>query len=186
MPTKAYAAPSAGAPLAPFEIERRQPGDHDVEIEIAWCGVCHSDVHQVRDDWREGIFPMVPGHEIAGVVRRVGSRVERFRPGDRAGIGCFVDSCRSCDPCRRGLEQFCERGAALTYNGTEMDRRTLTYGGYSGKIVADERYVLRISKDADLARAAPLLCAGITTYSPLRRWGTKAGDRVGVVGLGGL
>ncbi|HEY6099444.1 MAG TPA: NAD(P)-dependent alcohol dehydrogenase, partial [Anaeromyxobacter sp.] len=186
MPTKAYAAPSPGAPLAPFQIERREPGDRDVEIEIAWCGVCHSDVHQVRDEWREGIFPMVPGHEIVGRVSRVGSQVERFRPGDRAGVGCFVDSCRACEPCRRGLEQFCERGAAVTYNGTEMDRRTLTYGGYSGRIVADERYVLRIADDADLAATAPLLCAGITTYSPLRHWGAREGTRVAVAGLGGL
>jgi uncharacterized zinc-type alcohol dehydrogenase-like protein len=186
MPTKAYAAPSPGAPLAPFELERREPRDHDVEIEIAWCGVCHSDVHQARDEWRGGIFPMVPGHEIAGRVTRVGSKVERFRPGDPAGVGCYVDSCRACDPCRRGLEQFCERGAAVTYNGTEMDRKTPTYGGYSGKIVADERYVLRLAKDADLAATAPLLCAGITTWSPLRRFGTGPGQRVAVMGLGGL
>jgi uncharacterized zinc-type alcohol dehydrogenase-like protein len=184
--TKAYAAKSPTSPLAPFRIERREPGDHDVLIEIAYCGICHSDIHQVRDEWGGSVFPMVPGHEIVGRVARVGRAVERFRPGDVAGVGCMVDSCRTCESCRRDLEQFCERGAAMTYNGTEMDRKTPTYGGYSSAVVVDERFTLRVAPGMDLAGAAPLLCAGITTYSPLRHWGTKAGHRVGVVGLGGL
>jgi alcohol dehydrogenase (NADP+) len=184
--TKAWAAPSARSPLAPLEITRRDPREHDVELEILFCGICHSDVHQARDEWGGSRFPMVPGHEIVGRVSRVGSAVTRFRPGDVAGVGCLVDSCRTCDPCRRDLEQFCERGSAPTYNGTEMDRTTPTYGGYSSRVVVDERFTLKVPPGLDLAAAAPLLCAGITTYSPLRRFGTKAGDRVGVVGLGGL
>ncbi len=184
--TKAYAAPSAGAPLAPFEISRRDLGDHDVAIDIAYCGVCHSDIHQARDEWGGSTFPMVPGHEIVGTVARVGSRVSRFVAGDLAGVGCMVDSCRTCDACKRDLEQFCHRGAAMTYNGTEMDRTTPTYGGYSSRVVVDERFALKLSPGVDLAATAPLLCAGITTYSPLRHWNTKKGDRVGVVGLGGL
>ena len=186
MKTKAYAAPSVRSPLAPFEIVRREPGDRDVLVDIAYCGVCHSDVHQARDEWGGSVFPMVPGHEIVGRVARVGRQVKRFREGDLAGVGCMVDSCRACAACRRDLEQFCEKTAAFTYNGTEMDRRTPTYGGYSERIVVDERFTLKISPKLDLARAAPLLCAGITTYSPLRHWKTKKGDRVGVVGLGGL
>jgi len=186
MKSKAYAARSARSPLAPFEIARREVGDHDVLIEIAYCGVCHSDVHQARDEWGGSVFPMVPGHEIVGRVARVGKQVEKLREGDLAGVGCMVDSCRACDYCRRGLEQFCEKPAAFTYNGTEMDRKTPTYGGYSSRIVVDERFTLAISPKLDPARAAPLLCAGITTYSPLRHWKTKQGDRVGVVGLGGL
>ena len=142
--TRAYAASSTRSPLAPFEIERREPGERDVVIEIAYCGICHSDIHQVRDEWGGSMFPMVPGHEIAGKVTRVGRRVERFKEGDLAGVGCMVDSCRSCEPCRHDLEQFCERGAAMTYNGTEMDRKTPTYGGYSQRIVVDERFALRI------------------------------------------
>jgi len=184
--TKAYAAQTATSPLAPFEISRRDVGDHDVQIEIAFCGVCHSDIHQARDEWGGSIFPMVPGHEIVGRVVRVGKHVKRFKEGDLAGVGCMVDSCRACDGCKRDLEQFCERGAAFTYNGTEMDRKTPTYGGYSSQVVVDERFTLRIPRGLDPAAAAPLLCAGITTYSPLRRWGTKKGSRVGVVGLGGL
>jgi alcohol dehydrogenase (NADP+) len=184
--TKAWAAPRAGAPLAPFELDRRDPGPHDVELEIAFCGVCHSDVHQARDEWGGSIFPMVPGHEIVGRVARVGPAVTRLRAGDLAGVGCMVDSCRECAPCRRDLEQFCERGAAFTYNGTEMDRATPTYGGYSARIVVAERFTLKLAPGVDLAAAAPLLCAGITTYSPLRHWGTKPGHRVAVVGLGGL
>jgi alcohol dehydrogenase (NADP+) len=184
--TKAYAAQTATSPLAPFEISRRDVGDHDVQIEIAFCGVCHSDIHQARDEWGGGIFPMVPGHEIVGRVIRTGKQVKRFKEGDLAGVGCMVDSCRVCDICKRDLEQFCERGAAFTYNGTEMDRKTPTYGGYSSQVVVDERFTLKIPRGLDPAAAAPLLCAGITTYSPLRRWGTKKGSRVGVVGLGGL
>ncbi len=183
---KAYAAASAKAPLAPFQIERRAPGLHDVQIEIAYCGICHSDLHQVRDEWGGSKYPMVPGHEIVGHVTAVGAHVKGFKAGDLAGVGCMVDSCRTCPSCQRHLEQFCEKGAAFTYNGTEMDRKTLTYGGYSSSIVVDEAFTLKISPKLDLAAAAPLLCAGITTYSPLRHWKTKKGDRVGVVGLGGL
>jgi alcohol dehydrogenase (NADP+) len=185
-PTKAYATPSARSPLAPFEITRRDVGEHDVLIDVAFCGVCHSDVHQARDEWGGSTFPMVPGHEIVGRVAQVGRGVTRFREGDLAGVGCMVDSCRTCDPCRRDLEQFCEKTAAWTYNGTLMDRKTPTYGGYSKRVVVDERFTLKVAPGADLAAAAPLLCAGITTYSPLRRWHAGKGTRVGVVGLGGL
>ena len=184
--TKAWAAPSAKAPLAPLEIPRRDPGDRDVAIDIDFCGVCHSDIHQARDEWGGSLFPMVPGHEIVGRVAKVGKAVRKFRPGELAGVGCMVDSCRTCDSCRRELEQFCSRGAAMTYNGTEMDRKTPTYGGYSKQIVVDEDFALRVPGGLDLAGVAPLLCAGITTYSPLRRTKVKPGDRVGVVGLGGL
>ena len=187
--TRAYAATSRTSPLAPFIIDRREPGPNDVLIEILFCGICHSDIHQVRDEWTGAIpalFPMVPGHEIVGRVKQVGKQVTRFKVGDTAGVGCFVDSCRECDPCRHGLEQFCEKGAAWTYNATEMDRTTPTYGGYSSQIVVSEHYALKVPAGLDPARAAPLLCAGITTYSPLRQWNTKKGDRVGVVGLGGL
>ena len=182
----AYAAPTARAPLVPREISRREPGPHDVRIEILFCGVCHSDIHQVRDEWWPGIFPMVPGHEIVGRVTEVGSSVTKFKTGDLGGVGCFVDSCLACDPCRRDLEQFCAKGTAYTYNATEMDRKTPTYGGYSTEIVVKERFTLKVPASLDLRSAAPLLCAGITTYSPLRRWNCKPGDRVGVVGLGGL
>lgn len=184
--TAAYAARRAGAPLAPFSIDRREPGPHDVVIEITHCGICHSDVHQVRDEWGGATFPMVPGHEIVGRVVRVGGAVKKVAVGDVAGVGCMVDSCRQCDPCRSGLEQFCEKGCAFTYNSTEMDRRTPTYGGYSSSIVVTEDFVLKVPRGLDPAGAAPLLCAGITTYSPLRQWNVKKGDRVAVVGLGGL
>lgn len=184
--TAAYAASSAKSPLAPLSIERREVGPRDVLIDILFCGVCHSDIHQSRDEWGGSIFPMVPGHEIVGRVRQVGNQVSRFKSGDLAGVGCMVDSCRVCDPCRRGLEQFCEKVPAFTYNGTEMDRKTVTYGGYSTEVVVSEKFVLKIPAGLDPAGAAPLLCAGITTYSPLREWNCKKGDRVGVVGLGGL
>jgi alcohol dehydrogenase (NADP+) len=184
--TRAYAAASRTTPLAPFIIDRREPGPKDVLIEILFCGICHSDIHQVRDEWSGASYPMVPGHEIVGRVKQVGAQVTRFKVGDIAGVGCFVDSCRQCDPCRGSLEQFCERGAAFTYNSTEMDRLTPTFGGYSSQIVVAEPYALKVPAGLDLARAAPLLCAGITTYSPLRQWNCKKGDRVGVVGLGGL
>jgi uncharacterized zinc-type alcohol dehydrogenase-like protein len=183
---KAYAAPAAAQPLGPFELDRRAVGPHDVLIDIAFCGVCHTDIHQVRDEWGGAVFPMVPGHEIVGRVAEVGAEVKGFKPGDLAGIGCMVDSCRVCASCRRDLEQFCEKGAAFTYNSTEMDRSTRTYGGYASRIVVAEAFALHISPRLDLAAAAPLLCAGITTYSPLRHWNTKPGDKVGVVGLGGL
>jgi len=183
---KAYAATSASAPLTPYQFERRAPGAHDVQIEIAYCGICHSDLHQVRNEWGNSLYPMVPGHEIVGKVTAVGAHVTKFKVGDLAGVGCLVDSCRTCPSCQRQLEQFCEKGAAFSYNSTEMDRTTITQGGYSSSIVTDEAFVLKISPKLDLAAAAPLLCAGITTYSPLRHWNTKKGDKVGVVGLGGL
>jgi uncharacterized zinc-type alcohol dehydrogenase-like protein len=182
----AWGAAVAGSPLAPMTIERREPRPRDVAIDVLYCGVCHSDIHQARDEWTGAIFPMVPGHEIIGRVTKVGSEVSKFKIGDLAGVGCLVDSCHACGSCREGFEQFCDKGAALTYNGTEMDRKTPTFGGYSTHVVVDERFTLRIPKGLDPAGAAPLLCAGITTYSPLRQWGCKAGDRVGVVGLGGL
>ena len=183
---QAWGTTAAGAPLAAMTIPRREPGPHDVVISIQFSGVCHSDIHQARDEWGGGRFPMVPGHEIVGIVTHVGNQVRKLKEGDRAGVGCMVDSCRACSSCTAGFEQFCEKGMAATYNGTEMDRVTPTYGGYATEIVVDERYALRIPDGLDLAGAAPLLCAGITTYSPLRQFGTKPGDRVGVVGLGGL
>ncbi|MGZ8246244.1 NAD(P)-dependent alcohol dehydrogenase, partial [Methylomagnum sp.] len=184
--TPAYAAAHAKAPLAPHAIERREPGPHDVLIDILYCGVCHSDVHQARDEWGGSIFPMVPGHEIVGKVARVGGAVTRWQVGDTVGVGCFVDSCRACEACESGEEQFCENGMTLTYNGYERDGKTPTYGGYSTRVTVNESYVLRIPESLPLDRAAPLLCAGITTYSPLRHFGVKAGDKVAVVGLGGL
>ncbi|TSC34222.1 NAD(P)-dependent alcohol dehydrogenase [Corallococcus sp. Z5C101001] len=183
---QAWGAAAAGTPLAPMVIERREPGLHDVVLDVLFCGVCHSDIHQARDEWSGGVFPMVPGHEVVGRVARLGSGVTKFKVGDIAGVGCMVDSCRTCSPCKEDLEQFCQEGNAPTYNGTEMDRKTPTYGGYSSQLVVDERFALRIPAGMDPAAAAPLLCAGITTYSPLRQSGCKPGDRVGVVGLGGL
>jgi uncharacterized zinc-type alcohol dehydrogenase-like protein len=182
----AYAAPAANAPLGPFSIERREPGPHDVLIDILFCGVCHSDIHQARDEWGGSIFPMVPGHEIAGKITQVGSEVTRWKVGDTVGVGCFVDSCRHCSACKDGEEQYCENGASFTYNGYEQDKKTPTYGGYSTRITVDEEYVVRIPANLPLEQAAPLLCAGITTYSPLRHFGVQAGDEVAVVGLGGL
>ena len=186
LPTRGYAAAARGAPLAPFSFQRRDPGPADVLIEILWCGICHSDIHQARGEWGPATFPMVPGHEIIGRVARAGAAVTRFRQGDAVGVGCFVDSCRECANCRDGLEQYCDVHTAYTYNGTEQDGRTPTYGGYSSQIVVDEHYVLRIPDRISLAAAAPLLCAGITTYSPLRHLRVGAGMRVGVIGLGGL
>ena len=184
--TRAYAAPAAKAPLAPHSFERREPKEHDVVIDIKYCGICHTDVHQARDEWGGGMFPMVPGHEITGVVMRVGSHVTKFKAGDKVGVGCFVDSCRVCDPCREGLEQYCATGFSPTYNGHEQDKKTPTYGGYSEKIVVDENYVLRIPDNLPLDAAAPLLCAGITLYSPLHHWKAGPGKKVAIVGLGGL
>ena len=184
-----YATPAATAPLAPFTFERRAPGPRDVLIKVLYCGVCHSDIHQAHDDWQAmmpAIFPMVPCHEIVGEVVRVGHQVEKWKAGDIVGVGCFVDSCRECEPCRAGEEQYCEKGATYTYNGYESDGKTPTFGGYSTQITVDEGYVLRIPEGLPLEGAAPLLCAGITTYSPLRRHGVKAGDPIAVVGLGGL
>ncbi len=186
MPVRAYAALSAGAALTPFTLERRAPGPKDVELEVLYCGICHSDLHQVRAEWGEAMFPMVPGHEIVGRVARVGPEVTRFAPGDLAGVGCFVDSCRTCGSCARGLEQYCDGHLALTYNGTERDQKTPTFGGYAERIVVDEAYTLRVPAGLPLERVAPLLCAGITTYSPLKRWHVGPGQRVAVVGLGGL
>jgi uncharacterized zinc-type alcohol dehydrogenase-like protein len=183
---KSYAAQSATSPLGPYAFERREPGAHDVVIDILYCGVCHSDIHQVRDEWGGSIFPMVPGHEIVGRISRVGSGVKDFKVGDLAGIGCFVDSCRTCDSCKEDLEQYCETFLSATYNGYEQDRKTPTYGGYSSQIVVDEKYTLHVSPKLPLDGVAPLLCAGITTYSPLREWKVGKGHKLGVLGLGGL
>lgn len=184
--TPAYAVKAAKAPLEPFVIERREPRAREVLIDIRYCGICHSDVHQARDEWGRSTFPMVPGHEIVGTVARVGSEVRKWKAGDTVGVGCFVDSCRECEACRAGEEQFCAQGATFTYNSMERDGKTPTYGGYSTRIVVDENYVLRIPNGIPLERAAPLLCAGITTYSPLRQYGVGKNSRVAVVGLGGL
>jgi len=181
-----YAAQSAKAPLAPYRIVRRDARPDDLVIDILYCGICHSDLHKVNNDWRNTNFPVVPGHEIVGRVVSHGSNVSRFRDGDLVGVGCIVDSCRVCPECRAGHEMFCEKGVTFSFDSLEQDKKTWTYGGYSTSMVVDERYVLRIPKGLDLERAAPLLCAGITTYSPLRQFGCKAGDQVAVVGLGGL
>lgn len=183
---KSYAAQNSTSPLTPFTFERREPGDHDVLIDIAYCGVCHSDIHQARDEWGGAMFPMVPGHEIVGHVSAVGKKVKKHKVGDVVGVGCMVDSCRKCDHCKQDLEQLCDVGMSGTYNGYEQDKKTVTQGGYSQKITVDEHYVLSIPKNLDLAAAAPLLCAGITTYSPLKQANVKKGQKVGVIGLGGL
>ncbi len=186
---RAYSAASATAPLAADTIQRRQPTDHDVQIEILYCGVCHSDLHQARDEWHDAaptVYPCVPGHEIVGRVTSVGSQVKKFKVGDLAAVGCLVDSCRSCSSCRQGLEQYCLQFPTLTYNSPDRHTGRVTYGGYSESIVVDEAFTLRVSDKLDLAATAPLLCAGITTYSPLRNWKVGAGTKVGVVGLGGL
>lgn len=183
---RSYAAMNATAPLAPFNFQRREPGPRDVVIDILYCGVCHSDIHQVRDEWGGSIFPMVPGHEIVGRISRIGAEVKNFKIGDLAGIGCFVDSCRECASCREGLEHYCEEGCTQTYNDRERDKKTPTYGGYSSQIVTDERYTLHVSPKLPLQGVAPLLCAGITTWSPLRHWNVGKGHRLGVLGLGGL
>jgi uncharacterized zinc-type alcohol dehydrogenase-like protein len=186
LPTRGYATKSPTSLLEPFSFERRDPGPRDVLIEILYCGVCHSDIHQARDEWGGSIFPMVPGHEIVGRVARVGSQVTRFKVGELAGVGTIVDSCRVCESCREGLEQYCAKHVSWTYNGTEQDQKTPTYGGYSSHIVADERFTLEISPKLPPANVAPLLCAGITTYSPLRHFNVGPGQKVGIVGLGGL
>lgn len=183
---KAYAAHDATSPLGPFSLQRRDPQPGDVHIEILYCGVCHSDLHTARNEWGGTVYPCVPGHEIVGRVLRVGSGVQKFKPGDLAAVGCLVDSCRTCASCREGLEQYCEKGFILTYNGPDKHSGGVTYGGYSDSIVVDEAFVLRVPTNLDLAAAAPLLCAGITTYSPLRHWKVGKGQKVGVVGLGGL
>ncbi len=186
---QAYAAQGASSPLAPFGINRREPGLLDVEIETLYCGVCHSDLHTVRNDWSNVMptnYPCVPGHEIVGRVKRVGSRVTKFKPGDTAAVGCMVDSCRTCPSCQAGLEQYCHSPATFTYNSPDKHLGGHTFGGYSTQIVVDEAFVLRVPAGLDLAATAPLLCAGITTYSPLRHWEVGPGQKVGIVGLGGL
>jgi uncharacterized zinc-type alcohol dehydrogenase-like protein len=185
-PTRSYAAQSATSPLAPYTLNRRTPTDTDVAIDILFCGVCHSDLHQARDEWHSSVYPVVPGHEIVGRVTKVGSAVTKFRQGDLAAVGCMVDSCRTCPNCKRGLEQYCDHSATLTYNGPDKLSGGMTYGGYSDSIVVDESYTLKVPKNLDPAATAPLLCAGITTYSPLRHWKVGPGQKVGIVGLGGL
>lgn len=187
--TLAYATESATSSLIPFTIERPEPGPHDVQIEILYCGVCHSDIHTARNEWKGTTYPVVPGHEIVGKVVKVGKEVKSFKEGDYAAVGCLVDSCRSCTSCKVDLEQYCEKGMTLTYNSPDKKTGKMTYGGYSDKIVVDEKFVLHIPKEfkeSDLPGVAPLLCAGITTYSPLRHWKVGKGSKVGVVGLGGL
>jgi uncharacterized zinc-type alcohol dehydrogenase-like protein len=184
--TKAYAAQNETTPLAPWTFERREVGPHDVQFDIQFCGVCHSDLHQIKNDWFPGIFPMVPGHEIVGRVVKVGDHVKKFKVGDLAGTGCMVDSCRVCENCKQDLEQYCLTGSSQTYNGLEQDKKTPTYGGYSNTIVVNEDFVLHVSDKLDLAATAPLLCAGITTYSPLRHWKVGKGHKLAVLGLGGL
>ena len=184
--TKAFAAQSAGAPLGPYSFARREPGDCDVVVDVSHCGVCHTDIHFVRNNWGMSLYPMVPGHEIMGTVSRVGSQVKKFKPGDIAAVGCLVDSCRECDSCRHGLEQHCHNGFVLTYSGLEKDGTTVTQGGYSTTVVVDQRFALKVARTLEPAKAAPLLCAGITTYSPLRRWGVGKNHRLAIVGLGGL
>ncbi|NPC70457.1 NAD(P)-dependent alcohol dehydrogenase [Corallococcus sp. AB004] len=186
IPVRAYAARSAGAHLTPFQFERREPGPRDVQLDILYCGVCHGDLHFSRNDHGFSRFPMVPGHEIVGRVVRVGPEVKRVQTGDLVGVGCLVDSCRTCDSCREGQEQYCDAGGTQTYNSLEKDGTTHTLGGYSEAIVVDEDFVLKVPANLDPAAVAPLLCAGITTYSPLRHWKVGPGQRVGVVGLGGL
>ena len=187
--SKGYAAVKAKAPLGPYAFERREPREHDIVIDIKYCGVCHSDIHQARDEWgkyqEEVIFPMVPGHEIAGVVSAVGAKVTKHKVGDKVGVGCFVDSCRTCPECRSGLEQYCSVKTVWTYNARDNDGAP-TYGGYSDRIVVDENYALRMPRNLPLDACAPLLCAGITLYSPLKHWKAGPGKKVAIVGLGGL
>jgi uncharacterized zinc-type alcohol dehydrogenase-like protein len=184
--THGYAAQDAKTAPAPFDFEHREPGPKDVLLDIKFCGICHSDIHQARNEWGGSLYPMVPGHEIVGVVTRVGSEVSKFKVGDLAGVGCMVDSCRECDSCKAGEEQYCDRHATIwTYNGKDKNGN-LTFGGYANHIVLDEAFALHIPSNLDLAAVAPLLCAGITTYSPLRHWGAGPGKKIGVIGLGGL
>lgn len=186
MPTLAYGTHSASEPLAPMTIERRSLSPKDVAIDILYCGICHSDLHQARNEWKNTIYPCVPGHEILGRIKEVGSQVDRFQVGDIVGVGCLVDSCRECEACRDHEEQFCSLGAVFTYNGPDKYLGGPTFGGYSKDVVVDQEFVLKIRHTENLQAVAPLLCAGITTYSPLKRWGCGPGQRVGIVGLGGL
>lgn len=185
-PTYGYAARDAASPLAPFEFQRRDLRELDVRIDVLFCGVCHSDLHQARDEWRNTMFPVVPGHEIVGRVAEIGHGVTKYKVGQLVGVGCLVDSCRTCASCAEGLEQYCENGFVGTYNGNDRVSGDVTYGGYSTQLVVDEAFVLRVPENLDAAAAAPLLCAGITTFSPLRTWGAGPGKKVGIVGLGGL
>lgn len=185
--TAAYAAQTATAPLGPHTIERREPGPMDVQINVAYCGVCHSDLHTARNEWGgTTVYPCVPGHEVVGHVTKVGAKVTKFKEGDVVGVGCMVDSCHTCSNCKDDLEQFCEKGATFTYNSPDPHLNSTTYGGYSAQIVVDEKFVLKVPKGLELSAVAPLLCAGITTYSPLRHWKVSKGMKVGIVGLGGL
>jgi uncharacterized zinc-type alcohol dehydrogenase-like protein len=185
MKSHGYAAHDKKSPLVPFSFDRREPGPNDVVVEIAYCGICHSDIHQVRDEWGQSIYPMVPGHEIVGHVTAVGSAVKKFKNGDLAGVGVMVDSCRICENCKAEAQPYCVKGMVGTYNARDY-KGELTFGGYSNNIVVDEKYAFTLSPKVDLAATAPLLCAGITTYSPLRHWNVGKGKKVGVVGLGGL
>lgn len=186
LPVKGYAAQLAKSPLAPFNFERREPGENDVLIDILYCGVCHSDIHQAREEWGSALFPMVPGHEIVGMVSKIGNKVSRFKVGERVGVGCFVDSCRKCESCAENLEQYCSEGATFTYNATSRDGSEIMQGGYSTSIVVNEDYVLTIPDNLPLDATAPLLCAGITLYSPLKHWHAGPGKKVAIIGLGGL
>jgi uncharacterized zinc-type alcohol dehydrogenase-like protein len=186
LPSKAYAAHSVKAALTPWNFNRRPVGQYDVLIQIRYCGVCHTDIHFINNDLGISVFPLVPGHEIVGVVTAVGDGVNKFKEGDTVGVGCLVESCRVCENCEQGEEQYCLNGAVYTYNGMEKGTGNVTYGGYSNQVVVNEDFVLRVSDKLPLQKVAPLLCAGITTYSPLRRWKIGKGDRVGIVGLGGL
>ena len=181
-----YGVTSAEGPLNAPRFERRDPGPQDVEINILYCGVCHSDLHAARNEWGGTVYPIVPGHEIIGRVARVGAQVTRFKQGDMVGVGCMVDSCQHCGSCEEGLEQYCEKGFVSTYNGKDKQLGGVTYGGYANNIVVTEKFVLRIPDKLEPAAATPLLCAGITTYSPLRHWKVGKGQKVGIVGLGGL
>lgn len=183
---RAYGTETSTAPLQPLDIQRRSLTPHDVEIEILYCGVCHSDLHQARNEWRNSIYPVVPGHEIVGRITKAGNHVTKFKIGDPAAVGCFVDSCRECESCKEDLEQYCEKGATYTYNSPDKHLPQPTFGGYSKSIVVDENYVLHVPENLDLAATAPLLCAGITTYSPLKHWNVGPGKKVGIVGIGGL
>ncbi|MFM6941244.1 MAG: NAD(P)-dependent alcohol dehydrogenase [Candidatus Planktophila sp.] len=186
MNTKGYAALSAGSDLVPFEFNRREVGAHDVEIDIKYSGICHSDIHQAREEWGPAIFPMVPGHEIAGVVKSVGASVTKFKVGDHIGVGVFIDSCGKCVQCNKGLQQYCEEGMTGTYNGYERDGKTVAMGGYSNRFVINENYAVHVPVNLPLDGVAPLLCAGITLYSPIKHWKVGPGKRVAVMGLGGL
>jgi len=186
MKSRGLAVISADSPFQPFEFERRELGSHDVALDIAYAGICHSDIHQVRQEWGPSIFPMVPGHEIVGTVREVGSAATKFKVGQRIGVGVYIDSCRTCVNCKNGLQQYCEDGMTATYNTLERDGKTIAFGGYSNNFVINEDYAVHVPENLELSGVAPLLCAGITLYSPLKHWGAKSGMKIGVMGLGGL